>query len=297
MNPTDNKKQLFHDMQEHPDSYSDEQIEAMMDDLDQIADVETEWKKFEETHFGKQRHHSMPTWMMKVAAVFIGLLLICGLLVNSGIVPNPFTPTEQLISKAEVKDKNEIALQNPPQKKVEEMSDPQPEFNQQTDAPSPSMDTKKEMLEPQSNESDQKTTDAVKEEPVTPVKYDEPEEKVFSVIEQQPSFRGGQKALIEFFNTNIKYPEEVTQEGIHGRVMVTFVINEDGTLDGFKVIKSILRNSEDNVCTDSTLTRLFEEEALRVCRLMPRWAPGKQNGKAMKVRYSIPITFKKDELC
>jgi hypothetical protein len=121
--------------------------------------------------------------------------------------------------------------------------------------------------------------------------------RIYSDPYSYPSFRGGQKALFEFFDTNIKYPEEVTQTGIHGRVIISFVINEDGTLDGFKVVKNTLRNSEDSVCTDSTIIRLFEEEALRVCRLMPRWAPGKQNGQAVKVRYTIPILFRKNELC
>jgi TonB family protein len=292
MNPTDNKKQLFRDMQEHPDNYSDEQIEAMMDDLDQIPDVETEWKKFEEVHLKKQNHKSLSSSILMAAAVFIGLL-VCVLLVNSGKVPNPFAPTDNLISKADVKGKNEIVSQNPPQKNEEEECGPQPGVNQQTDIPSPSVDTKKDILIPQSNEADPKTADATKEEPVTSVKCEECEERVFSVIEQQPSFPGGQKALIEFFNTNIKYPEEVTQDGIHGRVIISFVINEDGTADDFKVVKNTLRNSEDNVCTDSTIIRLFEEEALRVCKLMPRWAPGKQNGQAVKVRYNYPISFRK----
>lgn len=102
--------------------------------------------------------------------------------------------------------------------------------------------------------------------------------KPFDVVEQMPQFPGGPAALVQFLSENIKYPEEAYKNGIQGRVIVTFVVNKDGSISDAKVVKSV----------DSQL----DEEALRVAYSMPNWIPGRQNGEPVNVKYTVPITFK-----
>ena len=93
-----------------------------------------------------------------------------------------------------------------------------------------------------------------------------------------PQFPGGPAALMEFLSKNVKYPQEAYKNGIQGRVIVTFVINKDGSISDAKVVKSV----------DPQL----DEEALRVVHSMPNWIPGRQNGEPVNVKYTVPITFK-----
>ena len=105
-------------------------------------------------------------------------------------------------------------------------------------------------------------------------------EMIFGDIdEQQPSFPGGDKALKEFIHDNLRYPKDY--EGCaQGRVVVSFMIERDGTITEASVLKSI----------DPQL----DKEALRVVGLMPKWSPGKRDGKSVRVRYNLPINFQVD---
>ena len=111
-----------------------------------------------------------------------------------------------------------------------------------------------------------------------PVKPKEEENKVFDVVEQMPSFPGGQAALMNYLNNNIKYPVIAEENGIQGRVVVQFVVGKDGHISDVKVAKSV----------DPSL----DKEAVRVVKAMPKWIPGKQNGQAVTVRYTLPVTFR-----
>lgn len=104
------------------------------------------------------------------------------------------------------------------------------------------------------------------------------EEKVFDVVEQMPSFPGGQAALLEYLSKNIRYPAVAEENGVQGRVIVTFVVERDGSITDVKVIKQV----------DPSL----DKEAARVVKSMPHWIPGKQNGAAVRVKYTVPVTFK-----
>ena len=104
------------------------------------------------------------------------------------------------------------------------------------------------------------------------------EEKVFGVVEQMPSFPGGQQKLMDYLAENIRYPEELAETCVQGRVIVTFVVEKDGSISDVKVAKS--------------LDPLLDKEAVRVVSGMPKWYPGKQNGVAVRVRYVIPVTFR-----
>lgn len=111
-----------------------------------------------------------------------------------------------------------------------------------------------------------------------PVKPKEEENKVFDVVEQMPSFPGGNAALMNYLSQNIKYPVIAEENGIQGRVIVQFVVGKDGHISDVRVAKSV----------DPSL----DKEAVRVVRGMPRWIPGKQNGQAVTVRYTLPVTFR-----
>ena len=84
--------------------------------------------------------------------------------------------------------------------------------------------------------------------------------------------------MMKFLTTNIKYPVEAQKKGVSGRVIVQFVIMEDGTLDQAKVVRGI--------------DRLLDEEALRVVKLMPKWKPGIQGARSVRVKYTVPVTFR-----
>ena len=98
------------------------------------------------------------------------------------------------------------------------------------------------------------------------------------IVETMPTFRGGQQKLLEFIGNNVVYPKEAIDAGIEGRVFVEFYIEKDGTVCDAKVLRGIGYGCD--------------EEALRVIGLMPKWSPGKQRGKAVRVRYTLPINFK-----
>ena len=103
-------------------------------------------------------------------------------------------------------------------------------------------------------------------------------DKVFDKVEQMPSFPGGQSALINYLKSNIKYPVIAEENGIQGRVVVQFVIGKDGSISDVRVAKSV----------DPSL----DKEAVRVVKNMPKWIPGKDKGQSVKVRYTLPVTFR-----
>ena len=101
---------------------------------------------------------------------------------------------------------------------------------------------------------------------------------VFDVVEKMPSFPGGHQALFDYLEKNIKYPANAVKNKIQGRVIVQFTVDEKGRLSDIKVVKSV--------------EPYLGAEAVRVVKSMPRWNPGMQNGKAVKVRYTLPVTFR-----
>ena len=119
---------------------------------------------------------------------------------------------------------------------------------------------------------------AVAAPPPPPAPKPEVSNKVFDVVEEMPSFPGGQAALMSFLSSNIKYPVVAQENGVQGRVIVGFVVERDGSITDVKVMRSV----------DPSLDR----EAQRVVKSMPRWKPGKQNGSAVRVKYTVPVVFR-----
>lgn len=105
-------------------------------------------------------------------------------------------------------------------------------------------------------------------------------DSIYQVVEEMPEFPGGMSALMEYIKTNIRYPETSRKNGVQGRVIVQFVVTKDGSIEQARVVRNI--NLE------------LDEEALRVIRSMPRWKPGKQRGRIVKVKFTVPVTFRLD---
>lgn len=103
------------------------------------------------------------------------------------------------------------------------------------------------------------------------------DDKIFMVVEDSPTFPGGEGEMMRYISNNIEYPQMEKENGIEGQVVVNFVVNEDGSISNIKILKGI--------------TKGLNEEAKRVIKTMPKWEPGEQRGKPVKVRVNLPIRF------
>lgn len=104
------------------------------------------------------------------------------------------------------------------------------------------------------------------------------DDKIYDVVEQPPTYPGGMAALMQYLSAHIKYPEQAVKEGLQGKVTVSFVVESDGAISNV----SILRGADP----------LLDKEAIRVVASMPKWIPGKQNGKYVSVKYFVPVVFR-----
>ncbi len=110
-----------------------------------------------------------------------------------------------------------------------------------------------------------------------PLKVDQKKDRAFDVVEEMPQFPGGSSALLEYLAANIRYPKAAHKAGVQGRVILTFVVEKDGSISGTEVVKSV--------------SPLLDAEAVRVINAMPNWVPGRQNGKVVRVKYAVPVSF------
>jgi len=107
----------------------------------------------------------------------------------------------------------------------------------------------------------------------------EDDNKVFTVVEQQPEFPGGQGAMYKWIGENLKYPSEARNNGLQGKVIMQFTVEKDGSISSVKVVRDGVGGGAG-------------DEAQRVVKKMPTWKPGRQNGKSVRVQYTLPVTFK-----
>ena len=129
------------------------------------------------------------------------------------------------------------------------------------------------------NTEDDKDVEVVIAPPVEAPVEEEEEEVIFVVVESMPEFPGGQQALFKYLAENVKYPVIAQENGIQGRVICQFVVNKDGSIVDVVVVRSSGEPSLD-------------KEALRVINSMPKWKPGKQRGKPVRVKYTVPVNFR-----
>ena len=112
---------------------------------------------------------------------------------------------------------------------------------------------------------------------------DEPTDtnEIYMVVEDSPQFPGGFQALLDYLHDNIKYPESCRRDSIQGRVIISFVVEKDGSINSAEIVKGVHEQ--------------LDAEALRVIDAMPKWKPGKQRGKTVRVKYAIPVNFRLDD--
>ncbi|MEE1176133.1 MAG: energy transducer TonB, partial [Paludibacteraceae bacterium] len=113
-----------------------------------------------------------------------------------------------------------------------------------------------------------------------PIVVEEPEEEeqIFQVVENQPEFPGGMAELMKFLQKNMKYPTICQEQGIQGRVIVSFVVNKDGSIEQVEVLSGVHER--------------LDAEAVRVVELMPTWTPGQMQGHAVRTKFNLPVTFR-----
>ena len=107
--------------------------------------------------------------------------------------------------------------------------------------------------------------------------YSQSDDEVYSLVEEAAQFPGGQEEMMKFIQDNRQYPDEAKSQNLHGRVIVSFIVEKDGSLSNVKVMRSL-----GSGC---------DEEAVRVINSMPKWKPGKNSGKEVRTKMLVPITF------
>ncbi|MFN8279379.1 MAG: energy transducer TonB [Saprospiraceae bacterium] len=187
------------------------------------------------------------------------------------IDPNkPPPPPQPKVDPPPIKD--QIKFVPPKVKKDEEVKEEEP--------PPPTIEEIKDKeIATETRKGEEGGVDASLVEPAPPpVVEEKKEEEVFKYVEQMPEFPDGQKAMYDYIKSNLKYPAIARENDIQGTVVVQFVVTKDGDITRVSVARGI-----GGGC---------DEEAVRVVRSMPNWKPGKHNGKAVPVNFTLPIKFK-----
>jgi hypothetical protein len=254
-----------------------------------MPDVDAEWAKFEREVIDKEAasHKSVMLWGLSIAA---SIALVAGIFLFGR---NADEQAETLVAESEL----------PVIPSIQETVKTVPETESGT-APETATDTKiASKTEQQANTDLLATTtptETKKEEmPSSNPATDEPD-KTFGVVEESPQYPGGQKALKEFLKANKRYDGLAQEYGAKGRVITSFLIDSLGNVSDIKAPKCLLKydtlrlnreTQEVQQQVKQQITTQLSEESIRLVRLMPRWIPGKMNGKPRNVRFILPVQF------
>lgn len=214
-------------------------------------------------------------WMFLGGLVAVVLVFIVVLEVHIGTGSNDYDdldddvamdlnikPNDQrdMISAAEkVRQKEQSDILN----KVDDMSDIPPEV----------LNIVK--FQPDESDDDDELKEEEKEEPINQ-NDDDPE--TLRIVQELPQYPGGPVEFMKWLTKNLRYPPSALKDKLQGKVMISFIVNKDGSLSDLKVVQK-------------SSSRLFDAEALRVAKLMPKWTPGKDHGKVCRTMIAIPIVF------
>ena len=262
-----------------------------------MPDVDEEWAKFEREVIDeetKPRKRVLMGWAIGIAA---SIALMTGIFLwgndedklsdrseKVAQATNVQTPEERNVTDDDVI-KEDTTINSPNEVAVEILRKDAPPSDLLAQATPPS----NERMEEQTPTLDNSTENV----------------KIFSVVEQQPSFPGGNRALQDFLRQNLRYPPTAQAYGVSGRVIMQFVIDSVGYVSNIKHVKDFLKYDTLLLCRESEarqiqlkeqIARQLEDECVRVITLMPRWAPGKMNGKAVNIKYNLPFKFQPPEL-
>ena len=210
----------------------------------------------------------------KLTYVLIGLVIVLSICYVA------FEWTEKEVTKYEVEDmeflfEDEIEIQQTTQETPPPPPPPIVETVEVLNVVDDDVETETIEIDTEDNED----VEVVIAPPAPAPDEDEEEEVIFVVVESMPEFPGGQQAMMRYIGENIKYPVIAQENGIQGRVICQFVIEKDGKVTDIQVVRSSGEPSLD-------------KEAVRVINSMPKWKPGKQRGKSVRVKYTIPVNFR-----
>lgn len=184
-----------------------------------------------------------------------------------------FKEEDEMIQAIQTETQDEVTEIIKPVETVTEAIDPQEE-------PADLEASKEEIVEtdqPQEEKLEENEEDQPMQEDKDAKPIANPEQEDFEISQQLPEYPGGMSELVVWLNKNLKYPQSAISRKLKGEVQVAFFIEKDGTCTDFKVVKSA--------------NTLFDEEALRVCKMMPKWKPGKIKGKIVRTYFVIPVNF------
>ncbi|MBK9420414.1 MAG: energy transducer TonB [Flavobacteriales bacterium] len=222
----------------------------------------------------------------------LGLAMLSAVIFFALVVGTPFVvskigPKEKEADKVQVVDVNLELFQeeqpDEPPPPPEVIPPPQPQIetvqfvaveaaDEPVEAPPPTQEDLKETTAGQTTQEGEKIDAPPPPPPVEEVTYD------LAAVQEQPEFQGGMAQMYGYLKKNIKYPDMEFDAGIQGKVYVEFVVEKDGSVEDVSVRRGVSPG--------------LDKEALRAVRSMPKWSPGKMNGKAVKVRFTIPVDFK-----
>lgn len=212
--------------------------------------------------------------LTKKTGLFLNIGLVVSLLIVITAFEWKFYDQGELMDLGQVNDEFEDVMEIPP---TEQPPPPPPKIQQPEIIEVPDEEEIEEEIEVDLDvEITEETVveELVFEEPVE----EEVAEEIFTIVEDQPSPKGGMAAFYEYVGKKLKYPAQARRMGIEGKVFVEFVVDKDGSITDVKAIKGIGAGCD--------------EEAIRVIQDAPKWNPGKQRGRPVKVRMILPITFK-----
>ena len=208
--------------------------------------------------------------LVAVAAIFVGMLFI-PFKSLSAIGEDFFDDySMDLDLKANEQD-DMIAAAIPQQQETKQEPDQYNKVDNTTELPPENIEQTPENTE----EETTKEEETAEEKPLINMNGDDKE--TLRIVEELPEYPGGMVEFMKWLTKTLKYPDVALRQKQQGKVMISFIVEKDGTLTGLKVIKSA--------------GRLFDEEAMRVARMMPQWKPGKAEGKPCRTMVAIPIVF------
>lgn len=211
------------------------------------------------------------------------LFFLGGLLISQSFILYAFSHTQyetiiRQVAREFVEDEIEV-IENTEQVYVPPPPPPPPQIEVAEDD-----DDADEDIEIEDTDFDAELEIAPPPPPPPPPSSKPVEDKIFEVVEIQPEFPGGQAAMLKFISENFKYPEDAKRFEIEGRVMITFLVDSDGSITNVRAL----------LPPERQLGYGLEDEAIRVIKKMPKWNPGMQRNKAVKVQFTMPIMCRLD---
>ena len=213
-------------------------------------------------------------WMFLGAFVIMGLLFILVLEVHISGGSDDFDDFDDDITmdlNLKLNDQRDMISAAEKKTRHEEQAEKLNKVDNLTEIPPKILDVVK--FTPDDMDEDE----LLEEEKDEPINQNEDDPEILRIVQELPQYPGGMTEFVKWLTKNLKYPTAALRSKIEGKVMISFIVNTDGTISDIKVVKNA--------------HRLLDAEALRVAKLMPKWEPGKDHGKVCRTKVAIPIVF------